>query len=59
MNNNSTIVNYGKNGTKGQTITKVHTDNVTAMKFATKQIAEKKKKGYRDANETNDLQYVL
>ena len=55
VNDSSTIVNYGKNGTKGQTITKVHTDNVTAMKFAKKQIAGKKKKGYRDANETNDI----
>ncbi len=45
----STIVNYGKVGTAGQTSTKEHKDAAAAEKFATKEIAGKKKKGYNEA----------
>ena len=54
----STIVNYGKVGTAGQTSTKEHKDAAAAEKFATKEIAGKKKKGYNeaeaDANSTSE-----
>lgn len=50
IDGSSTIVNYGKVGTAGQTSKKEHKDAAAVEKFATKEIAGKKKKGYIEAD---------
>ena len=49
VNGSSTTVNYGKVGTSGMTSEKEHKDEAAAEKFATKEVAGKKKKGYENA----------
>ena len=51
VDGDTTTVTFGKTGSAGQTAVKAHGSAAEAQKFAKKMAAQKRKKGYEEAND--------